>query len=67
VPGASQAGAWRTKHSLLMTNYEPKSAPRRAGDRSEEKSLLFEVPWIKWIGTHKDYDKIDVNEVEHER
>jgi hypothetical protein len=27
-----------------MTNYEPKSAPRRADDRSEEKSLLFEVP-----------------------
>jgi mRNA interferase HigB len=21
--------------------------------------------WIKWIGTHKDYDKIDVKEVEH--
>ncbi len=21
--------------------------------------------WIKWIGTHKDYDKIDVTEVEH--
>jgi mRNA interferase HigB len=25
------------------------------------------IVWIKWIGTHKDYDKIDVNEVEHER
>jgi mRNA interferase HigB len=24
------------------------------------------IVWIKWIGTHKDYDKIDVNEVEHE-
>jgi hypothetical protein len=22
---------------------------------------------FKWIGTHKDYDKINVNEVEHER
>ena len=28
-----------------------------------EKSIV----WIKWIGTHKDYDKIDVKEVEHER
>ena len=27
-----------------------------------EKGLV----WIKWIGPHKDYDKIDVNEVEHE-
>jgi mRNA interferase HigB len=27
-----------------------------------EKGLV----WIKWIGTHKDYDKIDVKEVEHE-
>ncbi len=25
------------------------------------------IVWIKWIGTHKDYDKIDVNEVKHER
>jgi hypothetical protein len=22
--------------------------------------------WIKWIGTHKDYDKIDVKEVKYE-
>jgi mRNA interferase HigB len=28
-----------------------------------EKSIV----WIKWIGTHKDYDRIDVNEVNHER
>jgi len=27
-----------------------------------EKSIV----WIKWIGTHKDYDRIDVTEVEHE-
>lgn len=25
------------------------------------------IVWIKWIGTHKDYDKIDVAEVEHEK
>ena|ERR1700681_2794117 len=25
------------------------------------------IVWIKWIGTHKDCDKINVNEVEHER
>ena len=23
------------------------------------------IVWIKWIGTHKDYDRIDVTEVEH--
>ena len=23
------------------------------------------IAWIKWIGTHKDYDKIDVKEVQH--
>ena len=28
-----------------------------------EKSIV----WIKWIGTHADYDRIDVTEVEHER
>ena len=26
-----------------------------------EKSIV----WIKWIGTHKDYDRIDVKEVKH--
>lgn len=28
-----------------------------------EKSIV----WIKWIGTHRDYDKIDAAKVEHER
>jgi mRNA interferase HigB len=23
------------------------------------------IVWIKWIGTHKDYDKIDMKEVRH--
>lgn len=26
-----------------------------------EKSIV----WIKWIGTHKEYDRIDVTEVNH--
>jgi mRNA interferase HigB len=25
------------------------------------------IVWIKWIGTHKDYDKIDVTKVDHEK
>jgi mRNA interferase HigB len=24
------------------------------------------IAWIKWLGTHKDYDRIDVKEVQHE-
>lgn len=24
------------------------------------------IVWIKWIGAHSDYDRIDVREVEHE-
>ena len=28
-----------------------------------EKSIV----WIKWIGTHREYDDIDVTEVEHDR
>jgi len=27
-----------------------------------EKSIV----WIKWIGTHRDYDRIDVTKVDHE-
>jgi mRNA interferase HigB len=25
------------------------------------------IVWIKWIGTHKEYDQIDVKKVQHER
>ena len=25
------------------------------------------IVWIKWIGTHKEYDRIDVTEVDYER
>jgi len=25
------------------------------------------IVWIKWLGTHRDYDRIDVRTVEHER
>jgi hypothetical protein len=28
---------------------------------SDEKGIV----WIKWLGTHKDYDQIDVKEAEH--
>jgi mRNA interferase HigB len=28
-----------------------------------EKSIV----WIKWIGAHKDYDHIDVSQIEHEK
>ena len=24
------------------------------------------IVWIKWVGSHKEYDRIDVTEVEHE-
>lgn len=32
-------------------------------------SVDFEkgIVWIKWLGTHKDYDRIDVKEVNHEK
>ena len=31
-------------------------------------SVDFEkgIVWIKWIGTHRDYDRIDVRTVDHE-
>ena len=26
-----------------------------------------DIVWIKWIGTHRDYDRIDVTEVDYEK
>ena len=28
-----------------------------------EKSIV----WIKWLGTHKDYDRLDATQVKHEK
>jgi mRNA interferase HigB len=25
------------------------------------------IVWVKWIGSHREYDRIDVREVEHDR
>jgi mRNA interferase HigB len=25
------------------------------------------IVWVKWIGTQRDYDRIDVREVEHDK
>ena len=25
------------------------------------------IVWIKWVGTHRDYDRIDVKEIDHGR
>jgi mRNA interferase HigB len=25
------------------------------------------IVWIKWIGTHKEYDRINVVDIEHEK
>jgi mRNA interferase HigB len=25
------------------------------------------IVWIKWLGTHRDYDRIDVMKVQHEK
>jgi mRNA interferase HigB len=37
--------------------------------RSAGTPVDFEkgIVWIKWIGTHKEYDKIDVKRVKHGR
>lgn len=35
----------------------------RAGHEDQPKKGIV---WIKWIGTHRDYDRIDVKKVKHE-
>jgi hypothetical protein len=44
VPGASQAGAGPTKHSLLTTNYEPKSPSRHADDNPTKNRHCSRCP-----------------------
>jgi hypothetical protein len=41
-------------------------APPISRDGAQTSSVLSSIVWIKWIGTHKNYDKIDVKEVEHD-
>jgi mRNA interferase HigB len=40
----------------------------KGNDRRPVVAVDFEkrIVWIKWIGTHADYDRIDVSEVEHD-
>jgi hypothetical protein len=59
---------WPTKHSLLMTNYEPKSPSRRAGDRSDEKNVIVRgalilaiVPRLIGLKPLREPRKIDLN------
>ena len=55
MPGASQAGAWRTKRSLLTTNYAPKSPSRRVSGRSNEKLAIVRGAHNKnerWLKKH---------------
>ena len=40
------------------------ASPWRCGE-SALRPRQPENVWIKWIGTHKDYDKIDVKGVQH--
>jgi len=42
---------------------------RRQAKAVESNHLcqIFIFVWIKWIGTHGEYDKIDVTEVKYER
>ena len=40
MPGASQVGAWCTKHGLFTTNYEPRSPSCRDGEQSDEKLVI---------------------------
>ena len=37
------------------------------GERLSVGAVDFEksIVWIKWVGTHRDYDKIDVTEARH--
>jgi hypothetical protein len=48
VPGASQAGARRTKRRILTTNYEPKLPLRAPAINPTQKSSLFEVPLTRF-------------------
>lgn len=41
----------------------------KGNDYQRVAAVHFEkgIVWIKWIGSHRDYDRIDARKVEHER
>ena len=68
--------AWRNPEDVKASH--PKASILKAGrvvfnikgnDYRLVVAVDFEksIVWIKWIGTHQDYDQIDVTEVEHDK
>jgi mRNA interferase HigB len=54
---ASIVGAHRIVFNIKGNSY------RLVVSVDYEKSIV----WIKWVGTHRDYDRIDVRRVEYEK
>jgi mRNA interferase HigB len=72
--GAQSALAQRRRHQTTYAAASIVTADRvvfnvRGNSHRLVVSADFEksIVWIKWLGTHREYDRIDVTRVEHEK
>ena len=61
-------------HEVSAARWENASAERivfniKGNDYRMVVAVDFgrQIVWIKWVGNHRDYDRIDVRSVKHER
>ena len=72
IPGSRSARPGMTimeKRASALTSLLSVLGVRKGNDYRLVVAVDFEkgIVWIKWIGTHRDYDRIDVTKVEHEK
>ena len=63
---ASIVSAERIVFNMVVRS--ARASPPKGNDYRLVVAVDFEkgIVWIKWIGTHRDYDRIDVTEVEYD-
>lgn len=60
-----RAIARRTLRDFIAERPGHKDQPALKAARDPGFAEVSKAVWIKWIGTHTDYDRIDVKDVEY--
>jgi hypothetical protein len=64
--GSSASPNTSAPSRMALTGYQERDQQVRNPGRGQNAKVERGLVWIKWLGTHRDYDRIDVREVNHE-